>query len=572
MRAGGSDGSEGAQVRFHESVTLSSCADSASTLGTDNSRRSFNALSFVPERGPEAHISSRYDIDQREIAAGGYGKVFIAKDRMFQDRQVAIKKLIKNDQRKEQFKREVAIMKELDHPHICKLLETYDTKRFVFFVMEFCEGGEVFERIMESGQIAETVTADIIRQVAGALKYAHHKGIAHRDLKPENICFCSRDTACNDVKVIDWGLGFYFGTGRMVSAVGSLTYAAPEVLEANEYDAYTSACDVWSLGVLTYVMLCGKPPFWGSHKEQMKKMRKEEYPMSQPPWNVISGHAKDFISSLLKRNPKKRLSVDAIVSHPWFTICHPTHTDGKLVKEVMQNMKQFSRTSQFFSICVASVARQLDHRSLQELHKVFQELDTNADGVLELHEVKSGFEKIFGRDSPQVQEVEDMFLRLDLDGSGTLDYTEFCAAAIGEHLSTQDHVLWAAFKTFDIQDDDGTITKQEIEQVLRNGDVNKMWSADVCQRVAAEVVAQCDANQDGSIDFNEWVKLMRDASLQQSEVIELACDVQPGQESSVPARRARYLALQESSAGSRGRQEHSCCACLPVMNGKCTIM
>merc|ERR1719414_1744466 len=106
--------------------------------------------------------------------------------------------------------------------------------------------------------------------------------------------------------------------------------------------------------------------------------------------------------------------------------------DAKICQQVLLNMKQFSRTSHFFSLCVASVARQLDHRSLRDVHKVFKELDVNGDGVLELHEVMAGFEKMFGENSEQVRDVEAMFSRLDLDGSGRIDYTEFCAAGIGE--------------------------------------------------------------------------------------------------------------------------------------------
>merc|ERR1712190_538501 len=117
--------------------------------------------------------------------------------------------------------------------------------------------------------------------------------------------------------------------------------------------------------------------------------------------------------------------------------------DPGISRQVLSNMKQFSNTSQFFSLCVASVARQLDHRSLRDVHRVFCEMDANGDGVLELHEVKAGFEKIFGKGSEQLAGVDELFAKLDLDGSGKIDYTEFCAAGIGERLSTEESVLWA---------------------------------------------------------------------------------------------------------------------------------
>jgi len=476
-------------------------------------RRSFDAKSFIPERINQ-EISKRYEINN-EIGAGGYGKVFFARDREVKDRMVAIKKvLVLDDTKKKNFLKEAQIMKELDHPNICKLLETYDKGRNMFFVMEYCEGGEVFDRIMAEEKIEEHTTADIVKQCASALKYAHNRSIAHRDMKPENICLCSRDINNNQIKVIDWGLGFYFGQARMSSQVGSLTYAAPEVLELRDVKGYTCACDQWSLGVLTYVMLCGKPPFWGNYSEQIKKMKMEKYPMSDATWQRTSSEAKELIRGLLKNDPKKRLSLDQVLAHPWLRMA-ATAQDPAVTAEVLANLKQFSNVSQFFSICVASVARQLDHRSLRNVHKVFCEMDLNGDGVLELNEVKSGFEKIYGKDSEQVRDVEDMFRKLDLDGSGTIDYTEFCAAGIGERASTEENVLWAAFKAFDVHDDDGKITIAEIQQVLQSADVNQVWSKQVCEAVAQEVVSYGDTDGDGQIDFNEWLRLMRDIASKQ---------------------------------------------------------
>mmetsp|Transcript_2590 Transcript_2590/g.7306 ORF Transcript_2590/g.7306 Transcript_2590/m.7306 type:complete len:617 (-) Transcript_2590:127-1977(-) len=476
-------------------------------------RMSVNLKAFMPQR-LNAEISKRYDIDAREIGSGGYGKVFVAKDRQMRDRMVAIKKVvIFDDEKKAAFLKEVDIMRDLDHPNICKLLETYEQGRFMFFVMEYCEGREVFDRIMETGSIDEKTTADIVKQAASALKYSHNRGIAHRDLKPENICFCSKDPANNTIKVIDWGLGFYFGQARMNSAVGSLTYAAPEVLEAKEGDGYNAACDLWSLGVVTYVMLCGKPPFWGNYSEQLRKMKKEQYPMTDATWQAISPEAKDLIKGLLKNNPAQRMTLDGVLKHTWLSSAKST-MDAAITQTVLSNMKQFSNTSQFFSLCVASVARQLDHRSLRDVHKVFCEMDTNGDGVLELNEVKNGFEKIFGKDSKESREVEEMFKRLDLDGSGTIDYTEFCAAGIGERMSTEENVLWAAFKTFDIHDDDGKISKDEIKQVLMSADVNKVWAPEVCENICKEIFSRFDGDGDETLDFQEWLKLMREIAHQ----------------------------------------------------------
>jgi len=484
-------------------------------------RASFSTKSFIPQR-VNAEISKRYEIDAHEIGSGGYGKVFIARDRETKERMVAIKKVIVLDEDKKQgFLKEAQIMKELDHPNICRLLETYEERRHMFFVMEFCEGGEVFDRIMDNERIQEEDTSMIVNQVASALKYAHDRGIAHRDMKPENIVYCSKDPSDNSVKVIDWGLGFYFGQARMSSTVGSLTYAAPEVLESKTSKGYSSECDQWSLGVLTYVMLCGKPPFWGNYNEQLRRMKAEKFPMNDATWQQTSQEAKDLIKALLKVDPRKRLPLEQVLEHPWLQT-RRSNIDKIVMQEVLANIRQFSNVNQFFSICVASAARNLDHHSLRDVHRVFCKMDTDGNGVLELHEVKTGFEQIYGKDSEQFRDVEEMFKRLDLDGSGSIDYTEFCAAGIGARTSTEESVLWAAFKTFDVEDDNGKISVSEIQQVLQNADVNKVWSKEVCEDVAREICERGDQDGDGSLDFDEWLQLMRDMATKKRESHEAA--------------------------------------------------
>eukprot|EP00928_Gymnodinium_smaydae_P013439 TRINITY_DN148_c0_g1_i1.p2 TRINITY_DN148_c0_g1~~TRINITY_DN148_c0_g1_i1.p2 ORF type:complete len:574 (-),score=143.06 TRINITY_DN148_c0_g1_i1:68-1789(-) len=486
----------------------STVSDASSPRHGMGKRRSIDSRAFIPERiGSE--IGKRYAIENKEIGAGGYGKVFVARDKNYNDRMVAIKKvLLANQEKKKEFEKEVKIMKQLDHPNICKLLETYTDGRHMYFVMEYCSGREVFERIMDLGTIDERTTADVIKQTASALMYAHGHGIAHRDLKPENLCFCTDDPDDSQIKVIDWGLGFYFGIARMSSAVGSLTYAAPEVLDANKKNPYSPACDLWSLGVLSYVMICGKAPFWGSFTEQLRRMKREDYPMKDSTWRKTSDTAKDFIRGLLKCKPEKRTPIAEVLAHPWLRITQ-VHSDQQLMSEVLTNMRRFGEKSLFFSACVASVARQLDHRSLKDVHRVFVELDTNGDGVLELQEVKAGFERIFGADSDQVRDIESIFNKIDLDGSGQIDYTEFCAAGLSEHLTLQENVLWTAFRSFDVIDDDGRISKAEIQQVLQRTDVQKAWSEDVCATVAQDIMKEFDANGDGSIEFDEFVKVMR---------------------------------------------------------------
>jgi len=259
--------------------------------------------------------------------------------------------------------------------------------------------------------------------------------------------------------------------------------------------------------------------------------------MSSEVWQQTSNDAKDFIHRLLKCDPKERLAIEDILQHPWLQR-RPEAVDPAIFQEVLSNLEQFSHAPDFFSMCVASVARQLDHRSLLDIHQVFRCLDTDVDGELDLNEIKAGFMHVFSEGSDEVKQVEQMFSRLDLDGTGRITYTEFCAAGIGERSYTEEGVLWAAFKIFDVRDD-GRITKEEMKQVLSNADVNKVWSQSVCDEVAQAVMEEF-GGQDGNISFDHWITLMRQSAA--------------GHSNRTPKRRPSNIGpmFDESSRGSSG--------------------
>mmetsp|Transcript_130140 Transcript_130140/g.229154 ORF Transcript_130140/g.229154 Transcript_130140/m.229154 type:complete len:716 (+) Transcript_130140:2-2149(+) len=463
---------------------------------------------WLPQRF-EVDIAKRYALDKLEIGVGCYGKVFIAKDREFADRTVAVKRVTKTRDCdvNEQFYEEIKIMKALDHPNICKLLGTFEEGRHMFFIMEFCGGGELFARIDQQGHIDEAVSADVVRQVTSALCYAHGRSIAHRDLKPENVVFFTDDPRDTLVKLIDWGLGISFAKGRMQAAVGTSMYAAPEVLSSRNVKSYTSACDLWSLGVLTYVMLSGKPPFFGNEMQRYELAMAEKYVMTGKIWNAVSDDAKDFVRGLMKVDLKDRMPVAAAVQHPWLSKTHHA-TDVEAVRQVLCNIRRFANESVCSAICITAVARHLNHKGLRDIHQVFRRIDTNGDGVLGLDEVKAGFKDIFGSESDEYRDVEVAFGSMDLDRSGFIDYTEFCAAGLGEQACSQEDAIWAAFKAFDF-DNTGRISKEELHAVLQNADVERAWTPWVCEAALKEFIRKIDSDGDGYIQFNEFLNFMR---------------------------------------------------------------
>jgi calcium-dependent protein kinase len=278
-------------------------------------------------------------------------------------------------------------------------------------------------------------------------------------------------------------------------------------MTCNEITAYTEACDLWSLGVVVYVMLSGKPPFWGTRAKHLETARRENYPLDIAPWPSLSANAKDFVKRLLKADPSKRMSIDDCCNHPWLTAnLYPEDPESQRL--VIQNMRQFQNAGLFQSMCVTAVARQLDFSKLQGIHSVFRTMDKNGDGYLCINEVREGFKQIHGENSTEYKELEDTFKCLDLDGSGIIDYTEFCAAGMGQHTALQDESIWAAFKTFDI-DNTNTISPAELEKVLASADVKNAFTPEVCASVASKMLSKYDKDGDGAINYDEWVGVMR---------------------------------------------------------------
>lgn len=219
----------------------------------------------------------------------------------------------------ETLKREVELLSQVDHPHIIKLYDVFEDDTNIHLVTELCTGGELYDRVVEKtqspeGHFSEYDAARIIRNILDAIAYCHNvKQIVHRDLKPENFLLLNeRDDA--PVKIIDFGLSKNATSGVMTSRVGTVYYVAPEVLTED----YTSKCDIWSIGVIAYVLLCGYPPFYAANERLTLKLvleGKVEFPPSS--WEEISNEAKDFIKKLLERNPKRRPTASEALKDPW---------------------------------------------------------------------------------------------------------------------------------------------------------------------------------------------------------------------------------------------------------------
>ena len=257
----------------------------------------------------------------RMIGEGGFGKVYEVQN-INTSETFACKKVSKSNViNLIKFKDEISILSKSDHPNIIKLYKIYESNRSLYLIMEFCKGGELIKRIAERAQNKKMYTekdaAEIFQQIMSGIEYCHNQGISHRDLKPENILYLNEDNEKdNPLKIIDFGLSKYFKQSKLTSKVGSVHYVSPEVLE----QSYTEKCDVWSGGVILFLLLSGKFPFYGRNDNEIfDKIINYNYNMNDNAWKNISNEAKDLIKHMLVPE-NKRFKAKEVLAHPWFQI------------------------------------------------------------------------------------------------------------------------------------------------------------------------------------------------------------------------------------------------------------
>jgi len=270
----------------------------------------------------EEQIRKDYDIKET-LGNGSFATVRRA-IRKSDKGEFAIKIIKKNQLNSEELlvvHDEVDIMHKISHENCVQLYEMYESNKKIYMVLELLSGGELFDRIVTKGSYSEKEASEVVKSIVSAIKYLHSIGVVHRDLKPENLIYVSeKDNSA--IKITDFGLAKYHskehrsgGKAAMNTACGTPGYVAPEVLNGVAYDA---AVDMWSVGVILYILLCGFPPFYHEVTTSLYKLIREgTYDFPSPYWDDISAEAKDVISGLLKVSPKERLTPDKVLSHPW---------------------------------------------------------------------------------------------------------------------------------------------------------------------------------------------------------------------------------------------------------------
>merc|ERR1719220_2049993 len=292
----------------------------------------------------------------------------------------------------EWFKQEIAIMKLMDHPNIIKLHESFEDHRNIYLVMELVAGGELFDRIIEAGHFTEQQAAILMQQIIRAIYYMHESHVCHRDLKPENFLFVTKDPIDKSLlKIIDFGLSCKFEPAQVLTTkAGTPYYVAPQVL-AGKYDQLS---DLWSVGVIMYVLLCGYPPFFGeTDAEVLSKVRLGNFSFNQADWKNVSEDAKTLIRMLLKMNPRDRYTAEQALNHDWIKNKAPKAKNVALQENFVDNLRGFRSQNKLKKAALQIIAGQLDNSQIKALRETFMALDHNGDGLLTANELKEGLKQ-----------------------------------------------------------------------------------------------------------------------------------------------------------------------------------
>ncbi|XP_015055554.1 calcium-dependent protein kinase 20-like [Solanum pennellii] len=435
----------------------------------------------------------------RKLGQGQFGTTFLCVDKA-QPKEFACKSIAKRklttEEDVEDVRREIQIMHHLaGHPSVVQIVGAYEDAVAVHVVMELCAGGELFDRIIKRGHYSEKKAAELARVIVGVVEACHSLGVMHRDLKPENFLFVNEKEE-SSLKTIDFGLSVFFKPGEtFTDVVGSPYYVAPEVLRKR----YGPECDIWSAGVIIYILLSGVPPFWDETEQGIfEQIVKGELDLVSEPWPAISESAKDLVRKMLVREPKKRLTAHEVLCHPWVRV-GGVAPDKPLDSAVLSRLNQFSAMNKLKKIAIRVIAENLSGEEIAGLKQMFKMIDADNSGHITLEELKKGLEKVGSK--LKDSEINSLMQAADMDNSGTIDYGEFIAAMLHLNKVQKEDHMYAAFSYFD-QDGSGYITQEELQKACEKFGLSNI--------PMEELMREVDQDNDGRIDYNEFVAMMQD--------------------------------------------------------------
>ena len=403
---------------------------------------------------------------------------------------------------------EINILRCMDHPNVLKIFEFYSNRKSYSIITELCPGGELFQQIINKGPFNEKYTAFVMYQIFSAVNYCHKMHIVHRDLKPENILIVSKDQdGYPTIKVCDFGTSKIFEKGKIERKfVGSSFYMAPEVIKQK----YNEKCDLWSCGVIMYILLSARPPFDGEDDDEIfKKVAIGKYDLESPPFNKLSKNAIDLIKKLLTMDINRRINAEQALNHPWFKDnkskeLYNRINSNETIRILIENLKSYKRTSIIQETALAYLVHHFpQNKDVVNSCKLFNQIDKTGDGKINKTELLKGLSERY-KSKTLEKDVDEIYKNLDMDNNGYIGYEEFVRAAVSKDYFVRDNVLRFAFRYFD-KDDSGEITFDEIEELFAQSIPDRQKVHETLEGIIKEV----DQDNDNRINFEEFSVVMK---------------------------------------------------------------
>ncbi|KAJ6373525.1 hypothetical protein OIU78_029249 [Salix suchowensis] len=398
----------------------------------------------------------------------------------------------------EDVRREVKILKALSgHSNTIKFYDAFEDENNVYVVMELCEGGELLDRILSrGGRYTEEDAKTIVVQILNVVAYCHLQGVVHRDLKPENFLFTSRDEDA-PLRIIDFGLSdFVRPDEHLNDIVGSAYYVAPEVLRRS----YNLEADMWSIGVILYILLCGSRPFWARTESGIfRSVLRSDPNFDDSPWPNVSPEAKDFVQRLLNKDHRKRMTAAQALSHPWL---RDSNEAMPLDIFIFKMVKSYICATSFKRAALKALAKAIPEDELVYLRTQFSLLEPK-NGSVSLDNFRVALAKHV-TDAMKESRVPDILNLMQPLAYKAMGFEEFCAAAIStyqlEALEGWDSIATAAFGFFE-QEGNQVISVEELALEMNLGPT------------AHSVVKDCIRSSDGKLSFLGYTKLLHGVTI-----------------------------------------------------------
>lgn len=456
-----------------------------------------------------ANIENKYE-KLKKLGEGAYGEVWKVRHKVL-GKEFAMKIIEKSPYCvTNEIINEINILKKLDHPNILKVLEFHLSDDKFYIITDFCPEGELYNEISNKKEFSESEAAFIIYQILSAIRYCHKMRVIHRDIKPENIMIMGRESNGGlNVKLIDFGTAKIFSEGKSQKGlVGSSYYIAPEVIDGK----YDEECDIWSIGVIMYIMLTGYPPFNGEDDDSiLRSVKTGKYDTTLDTYQKLSPEAKDLISKLLKYSPHERITARDALNHSWFKSHNLRNNNNTIdpneVRDMLRNLENYKSDNMLKCAAIAYLVHQNTNiKQCMDASKLFFSIDLNHDGKLEKNELEYAYKKYCGLSEEDARiKAKMIFTNIDTDNNGFIETEEFIRACINPRLFNSYNYLKFAFDYFD-NDKSGYISIQEIEKKFLQSSKNK---SDITKRELKKLFDRIDVNNDGQISFEEFSSMIK---------------------------------------------------------------